>query len=119
MMRRAERQPLSEMSLYGGVFTKVWIIPDAGTLVPSHSHAYPHQSFLFAGSIHVWQDDEDMGEFHAPAVIKIPERTKHRFLSLVPMVGIACIHSVALGEADFHEDDLVHEEHQLPIEETA
>lgn len=116
-MKRAERQPMGQCHLYGGVYIKEMLTPDVGTVVPTHSHAYDHLSYLAAGAVRVWQDGELVGDFEAPAAIRVPAHRKHAFMALVPMTLILCIHSVALGEADFHEDDLVHEEHHIVTEE--
>lgn len=115
-MKPAERQPLGEVHLYGGVFVKSMVTPDAGTVIPQHSHKYDHLSYLAAGAVEVWTDGEAMGVFEAPSAIRIPAGAKHTFKTLHPWTLILCIHSVALGEADFNETDLIAEEHHLALE---
>ena len=115
-MKAAERQPLGASALYGGVYVKEMLTPDAGTIIPQHSHAYPHLSYLAAGAVEVTQDGQAMGVVEAPAAIRIPAGVKHTFKTLHPWTLILCIHSVALGEADFHEHDLIAEEHHLALE---
>ena len=112
-MKRAERQPAGHVHIYGGVFVKEMLTPDGGTLIPQHAHHYDHQSFLAAGSVRVWRDDDLVGDFCAPACIHIPARAKHRFLTLEDWTLILCIH--ALGDAE-QEADLVHDEHHLELE---
>jgi hypothetical protein len=116
-MQRAENQPTKEMNLYGGVFALTMTVKDAGTMCPQHSHKYDHMSAIMAGAVQVEADDVPLGVFRAPAIVKIAALTKHTFITLEPNTVITCIHAVALGEADFHEEDLVHEEHQLIVED--
>lgn len=117
-MKRADKQPLGEAHLYGGVYVKEMLTPDAGTVIPQHSHHYDHLSYLAAGEVGVWRDGEYVGVFQAPAAIRIPAGAKHSFTTLKPYTLILCIHSVALGEADFTETDLIAEEHHLVDKET-
>lgn len=116
-MKAADRQPLGQAHLYGGVYVKEMLTPDAFTTIPQHSHRYDHLSYLAAGSVRVWRGTEMIGDFEAPAAIRIPAGEKHLFITLKPMTLILCIHSVALGEADFHETDLIHEANSLVTEE--
>ena len=115
-MKAADRQPLGAIHLYGGVFVKEMLTPDAGTVIPQHSHHYDHISYLAAGAVVVERSDGVSHGYIAPAAIGIPAGVKHTFRTLQPMTLILCIHSVALGEADFHEDDLIAEEHHLALE---
>jgi len=114
-MKRAENQPVVEATtIYGGVFTKAYTVPDVGTMIPQHAHHYDHATFLYAGSIRAWCDDVLLGDFHAPAILKIPAHSQHRFQSLCDGVGLACIHSVDAADGeDFNEDHLVESEHQI------
>lgn len=107
-MKISPNQPTSELVIYAGIFLKTWTVADAGTMVPQHAHVYPHVSLLVSGIIRAWRDDELLGDFHAPATIKIPARAKHRFLSLTDGVVIACVH--AADEAE------VADEHVLELE---
>jgi hypothetical protein len=112
-MKRAENQPTKEITLYGGVFALKMTVKDAGTMCPQHSHKYDHLSAIMAGAVQVEAEDEPVGVYRAPAFVKIPAMKKHTFITLEPDTVIACLHAVALGEADFHESDLIHEEHHL------
>lgn len=110
-MKRAVNQPTSDLVLYAGIFCKTWHVADAGTLIPQHSHQHPHLTYLVRGAIRAWCDDQPLGDFIAPAAIKIPALRKHTFLTLSDAVTLACIHSV--GEAD---DAAVADEHILELE---
>lgn len=111
-MKRADRQPLGNVVLYGGTYIREMLTPDEGTIIPTHSHNYDHISYVAAGSIRVWRDDELVGDFMAPAAVHIPAKAKHRFLTLEPWSMVLCIHAVGVAEA-VDDADLVHEEHHL------
>jgi hypothetical protein len=112
---RAENQPEKGAAiLYGGVWVKPTIMPDAGMVVPQHSHRYDHVSFLATGSVRVWQDGEMTGEYQAPASICIPALKKHLFEILEPRTLILCIHNAERGDlAEVSEETLTHEGHEI------
>ena len=83
-------------------------IPQKGTVVPQHSHVYPHTSMLAIGSVRVWKDGEIIGEFKAPQPIFIEEHCKHTFMSLEDNTIIYCLHNLH-GKDDVQ----IHEEHIL------
>jgi len=68
-------------------------VPDADTLIPQHSHAYDHLTAIMQGIVRVWRDDEMVGDFMAPATVRIPAHAMHRFLTLTPGCVLACIHN--------------------------
>lgn len=93
-MKRAEHQPEEvELVLYAGIFCKLWMVRDRGTVLPQHSHEHPHISMLTSGKVHAWCGDDYLGVFEAPAMIKIPAHTFHRFETITNNVVIACIHN--------------------------
>lgn len=110
-MKRSSEQPTSDLVLYAGIFLKTWHIAAAGTMIPQHAHAHDHLTLIVTGTIRAWRGDDLLGDYTAPAAIKIPAREKHRFLSLTDGAAFACIHAV--GEA---EDVLIHAEHTLELE---
>ena len=110
-MKRAEHQPASELTVFAGIFLKTWAVPDKGTLLPQHSHEFPHLSLIVSGAVRVWCDCTLLGEFHAPATVKIAAQEKHTFETLTDNVVIACIHALDDGE-----DVAIHEEHHLEME---
>lgn len=110
-MKAAEHQPETvSVTIYGGVFYKVWRVPDADTLVPQHSHDYDHMTCILQGLVRVWRDDEWVGDFLAPGTIRIPAHCKHRFLTLTPGVVLACVHREDTAEAVAEEHHLVTED---------
>jgi quercetin dioxygenase-like cupin family protein len=114
-MKRAPNQPVGELVLYAGIFCKVWSVLDADTLMPQHAHEHPHISAILSGTVRVWQDDQDLGKFHAPAFIKIPALVKHKFLTLTDNVMIACIHNA--DHADPDGEPLISERADLELED--
>ena len=115
-MKRAPNQPETiSVSIYAGIYYKVWRVPDADTLVPQHAHSFPHLTALLQGRVRVLREgDNESGEYCAPATIRIPARVMHSFLTLTPGVVLACIHN-----ADHLEDDepAVAEAHNFQFEE--
>lgn len=110
-MKRAVNQPTSDLVLFGGIFLKTYRAPDRGMLIPQHAHAFDHLTLLIAGTMRVWTDGRMLGDFVAPATIKIVAEEKHSFLTMTPGVVFACVH--AIGEA---EDVTIAAEHHLPLE---
>ena len=97
-MQRAVNQPVSELTLFAGIFLKTWAVADAGTLLPQHAHAYDHISLIVSGAVRVWRGEELVGDFVAPETIKIAAHEKHSFLTLASGVVIACIHATDAAE---------------------
>ena len=44
--------------------------------------------------VEAWRDGELMGEFVAPAIIKIPAGAKHAFKALTDDVSLCCLHNL-------------------------
>lgn len=110
-MKRAEHQPETvAMSLYGGIFAKAYSVLDAGIMIPQHAHTSPHITALTEGTITVWADDVLLGNFTAPAFIKIAAHVKHRFLTKSPCMFL-CIHASETEDVD------IHAEHALELED--
>jgi hypothetical protein len=110
-MKRLPNQPTSHLTLFAGIFLKTWSVADAGTMIPQHAHRHPHISLIVSGAVRAWCASEMLGDYVAPAAIKIAADQKHSFLTLTDSVVIACIHAV--GEA---EDVEITEHHSLELE---
>lgn len=113
-MKRADRQPETiSVTVYAGIYYKQYRVPDAGTLIPQHSHDFPHLTALLQGSIRAYRGDDLLGDYHAPAVVQIPAGVLHTFLTLEDDVALACIHN-----ADHLDDDepAVSQEARLELE---
>ena len=86
-----ECQPYgAEYEAADGVWIKEMCIPKAGTIVPQHSHAYDHTSYLAKGSVEV-----EGHTYHAPFPIYIKAGVMHTFLSLQDDTLVLCIHNVS------------------------
>ena len=110
-MKRAENQPTSELVLYAGIYCKLWSVPDRFTLLPQHAHAHSHISMVVQGAVHVWKNDELLGEFIAPAMIRIEAYALHKFMTLTDNTTIACLHNA--DHADQEGEPVIAAEHQL------
>jgi hypothetical protein len=100
-MKRAEGQPETiSVTIYAGIYYKQYRVPDAGTLIPQHSHEFPHLTPLLQGSVRVYRADEMLGDYHAPAVVQIPAGVLHTFLTLTSDCCLACIHNADHIEGD-------------------
>ena len=110
-LKRAPRQPETiSVTIYGGVFYKVWRVPDMSTLIPQHSHDYDHMTIIIAGAVRVWRDDELVGDFLAPSTVQIPKHCKHSFLTLTSGTIFGCVHREDTANA-------VYEEHIIELED--
>jgi len=115
-VKRAANQPTtSELALYAGIYCKTWHVPDADTVLPQHSHDFPHLSYIVSGSVRVYRGGDYAGEFTAPASIRIPARQAHTFQTLVPNVTILCIHNADRAEPD--GEPPIHAEHHIIVED--
>lgn len=114
-MRRAEHQPEEvEIAIYAGVFVKTWSVREAGTLLPQHAHDHPHCTLIMRGAVRVWCDGARLGDFRAPAVVKIPAHTLHNFLTLTHDVALACVHNADRYEGD---EPAISRENSLALED--
>jgi len=84
--------PEVEFTIQDEIFIKQMFLKDAGMYVPQHSHSYEHASMLAHGSVRVWQDGVEIGDFKAAIPINIPAGSKHTFMSLEPNTVVYCIH---------------------------
>jgi hypothetical protein len=68
-MKRAEHQPETISVTICKIYYKQYRVPDAGTLIPQHSHRWDHLTALLQGSIRAYRADELLGDYHAPTVV--------------------------------------------------
>jgi hypothetical protein len=90
------------------------MVQDSNTLLPQHSHSFPHISYIVSGTVRVWRGDERLGDFTGPCAIKIRARQMHEFLTLTDHVTILCIHNADHLEAN---EPAVTEHHNLELED--
>ena len=96
---------LSEMVLFGGIFAKMWAVPRAGTLIGQHAHESDHISMIVSGAVRVWCGPDLLGDFLAPAMVKIPARLKHKFLTLGDGVVICCLHALDTPDVPIFDEN--------------
>jgi len=114
-MKRAEHQPETvSLTIYAGIYLKLFRVPDADTIVPTHAHTFDHITAVLQGVVRVWRDGELVGDFMAPATIRIPAGCKHALRTLTPGAVFACIHNADRLEGD---EPAVAEEHHLELED--
>jgi quercetin dioxygenase-like cupin family protein len=46
------------------------------------------------GTVEAWQDGELLGEYKAPAIVKIPAGKKHAFIAVTDDVVLCCLHNL-------------------------
>jgi hypothetical protein len=115
-MKRAEHQPETlSLTIYGGIYMKLFRVPAADTLVPTHAHTYDHITAVLQGMVRVWRDGVLVGDFMAPATVRIPAGCKHAFRTLTPSATFACIHNA--DHVDSDGDPAVEAEHHLELED--
>jgi hypothetical protein len=108
-MKRDVRQPvMTDIKMTEDLYVKHYRVPDAGTIMPQHSHTFDHVTLLAYGSMRVVAGDVMLGDYHAPAGIVIRARVKHTMTTLTDGVVFACIHAL-----DNTEDIEIEELHEL------
>lgn len=103
---QVEEVQLPEVEFYTDekLFIKQMLMDRAGIYVPKHKHDYNHCSYLAAGSIRIWHDDECIGDFKAPQPITVKANIFHTFMSLEPNTLVLCIHATKDGEVEISEE---------------
>jgi mannose-6-phosphate isomerase-like protein (cupin superfamily) len=115
-MKRAENQPETlSLVVFGGIYYRVWSVPDAETILPQHAHRYDHLTALLRGTVQVWCGPEMVGVFTAPATIRIPAHRLHSFRTLTRDCMLACIHNA--DHADPDGEPVIAERHDLILED--
>jgi hypothetical protein len=85
------------------IWIRAYSIPKAKSILAQHVHAHDHVTLVSRGTVQAWQDEKDMGEFSAPAIIIIPAGKKHMFMALTDNVNLCCLHNLRGTGLDFPE----------------
>ena len=88
-------QPVSTETTVDGVFTKTFVLPLVGSMVPQHAHASSHLTAVVKGAIRVWVNGKLDRDYRAPEGVVIPAGDLHNFLTLEPDTTLMCIHDVS------------------------
>lgn len=92
-------QPMGrEYRTDNGIFIKEMDIAEAGTIIPQHSHAYEHVSYVAQGAVLF-----DGREYVAPCAIRVPAHKKHTFQALQDDTLVLCIHAGTPIVVDEHQ----------------
>jgi hypothetical protein len=106
-----DEQPFeTAIHLSDGTFVKSFKVAKANTMLPQHSHAYSHTSYIATGAVKAWKEGVFLRDVTAPDGILIEAHAKHMFQTLADNTTILCIHSVAEGE-----DPEIEEEHHVEV----
>jgi hypothetical protein len=76
------------------MWVRAYTIPKSQSVISQHVHTHDHITLLSHGAVECWRDGERQGEYHAPAVIRIPAGSKHAFRSLTDDVVLCCLHNL-------------------------
>lgn len=76
------------------IWIRAYTVPKAKSVISQHVHVHDHITFVARGAVEAWQDGELLGEFSAPAIIKIPAGAKHAFKALTDDVSLCCLHNL-------------------------
>jgi len=76
------------------IWIKAYSVALTNTIITQHVHVHDHITLVSGGSIEAWQDGECLGQFNAPAVIRIAAGKKHAFKALTDNVALCCIHNL-------------------------
>lgn len=84
-------QPEEFLETDNGICVRAMSLKQAGSFINQHSHDYGHTTFLANGSVAMWLDGKDMGNFTAPALISVEAHADHIYQALTDNVMLACI----------------------------
>jgi hypothetical protein len=76
------------------IWVRAYSIEKAKTGLLQHVHEHDHMTLVSRGTIEAWQDGKVMGQFKAPAVIKILAGKQHTFTALTDDVVLCCLHNL-------------------------
>jgi quercetin dioxygenase-like cupin family protein len=76
------------------IWVRSYTLEKAKTIATQHVHTHDHITLLSSGSVEFWQDDKNVGEYVAPAILKVPAGIKHAFKALTDNVVLCCLHNL-------------------------
>lgn len=87
-------QKYIEFAEVDDIWVRAYSVDKAQTLMSQHTHAHDHITLVSRGTVEAWQDGELLGQYTAPAIIKIPAGKKHAFTTLTDDVVLCCLHNL-------------------------
>lgn len=102
-LARASCQPIGReyTTSDGKTFVKEMDLAKAGTIIPQHSHAYEHISYVARGA--VLFEGRLIRSGTPEAAISVPAFKKHTFQAMEDDTLVLCIHSGAPVVAEEHQ----------------
>jgi hypothetical protein len=76
------------------IWVRAYTVEKEKSVITQHVHIHDHITLVSRGSVEAWQNGEFLGEFHAPAIIKISAGKKHAFTALTDNVVLCCLHNL-------------------------
>ena len=76
------------------IWVRAYSIDKAQNGVLQHVHEHDHMTLVSRGTVQAWQDGKVLGEFKAPAIIKILAGKQHAFTALTDDVVLCCLHNL-------------------------
>lgn len=91
-----ERPPLEyiEFAEVDDIWVRAYSIEKAKNGIRQHVHAHDHMTLVSRGTVTAYQDDEVLGVFKAPAIIKILAGKQHAFIAMTDDVVLCCLHNL-------------------------
>jgi quercetin dioxygenase-like cupin family protein len=84
----------TSVTIFAGIFCKVWSIPCAGSGLEQDAHDWPHITLVVSGSVRLTRGNGIVRDYVAGDVIQIPARQLHGFVTLTDNVQLACLHAI-------------------------
>ena len=76
------------------IWVRSYSLEKSGSVAAQHTHTHDHMTLVSRGSVEAWQDNELMGVYIAPAIIKIEAGKSHTFKALTDDVVLCCLHNL-------------------------
>lgn len=89
-----------EFAEVDGMWIRSYTLEKANTIAAQHIHEHDHITLLASGTVRMWQNGEEVGEYVAPAIITVPAGKKHSFLAVTDNVVLCCLHNLRGTEFD-------------------
>ncbi|WP_456390329.1 hypothetical protein [Hydrogenimonas sp.] len=91
-----------EEAIYGNVWFRLMKMEKAGSRKIAHKHNFDHVHFVASGAVRVFRVEEidgrlvkeEIGEYHAPAWIKVPKGAAHEVEAIEPNTTAICVQAV-------------------------
>jgi quercetin dioxygenase-like cupin family protein len=86
--------PYVEFAEVDDIWVRAYSIEKAESIAAQHVHTHDHITLVSRGTVEAWQDEERLGVYTAPAIIKILAGKKHLFKALTDDVVFCCLHNL-------------------------